>query len=88
MGNTTSSKDTVIECRISAKELRKLSKRCLDEEKRQAQLSLAAISADKPALARIYAENSVRNKHLAEHYLRMASQTETLVAHQQLRKHL
>jgi hypothetical protein len=87
MGNTASSKDTIVECRISAKELRKLSKRCLDEEKRQAQLSLAAISADKPALARIYAENSVRNKHLAERYLRMASQTETLVAQQQ-HKHL
>lgn len=83
MGNTSSSKDTIVECRISAKELRALSKRCLDEEKRQAQLCLRATEADKPAQARIHAENSVRNKSLAERYLRMAAQTETLIAHQQ-----
>ena len=86
MGNTTSSKDTIVECRISAKELRALSKRCLDEEKRQAQLCLRATEADKPALARIHAENSVRNKSLAERYLRMAAQTEALIAHKQLQR--
>lgn len=83
MGNTTSSNNTIVECRLSAKELRALSKRCLDEEKRQAQLCLKATEGAKSALARIHAENSVRNKHLAERYLRMASQTEALIAHQE-----
>jgi hypothetical protein len=36
------------------------------------------MNADKPALARIYAQNSIRNKHMAERYLRMASQLESM----------
>ena len=64
--------------RLSSKELYAMSKRCLEEEKRQAKLALEAMKADKPAMARIYAENSVRNKHLAERYLCIASRTEAM----------
>ena len=92
MGNTVfvakqNAIETQIDMRLSSKELYAMSKRCLEEEKRQAKLALVAMEADKPAMARIHAENSVRNKHLAERYLRVASRTEAMAeAHTFLRK--
>ena len=83
MGNTIfvakqNAIDTEIDLRLSSKELYAISKRCLEEEKRQGKLALNAIVADKPAIARIHADNSVRNKHLGERYLRMALRIESM----------
>ena len=67
-----------LERRQAIKELRRASNKCLEDEKKQAQLAMQAMNANNPALARIYAQNSTRSKHLAERYLRMAAHLESI----------
>lgn len=92
MGNTIflakqNAYDAELDCRLSVKQLRIMSTRCLEQEKRETQLALKTMEEGKPELTRIHAQNSVRNKHLAERYLRLASRTESMAeAHTWMRQ--
>jgi hypothetical protein len=79
--------DAELDCRLSVKQLRVMSVRCLKQEKHETQLALKAMEEAKPEIARIHAQNSVRNRHLAERYLRLASRTESMAdAHTWMRQ--
>lgn len=92
MGNTIflakqNAYDTEVDCRINAKQLRIMSTRCLEKEKHETHLAIKAMEEGKSDIARIHAQNSVRNKHLAERYLRLASRTESMAdAHTWMRQ--
>merc|ERR1719359_1364657 len=68
----------LFELKFTAKQLQRLSKKCEKEEKEEKAKIKKALEKDNQDGARIHAQNAIRNKNMAQQYLRLSSRIDAV----------
>lgn len=83
MGNRHSLDNEIFNLKFNAKQLKRMSQKCAKEEKSEQKKIQKALEKKQQDIARIHAENAIRQKNQKINFLRLASRMEAVVQRMQ-----